>query len=110
MAAGDATFDELVGGLDRGLLVTRFHYTNPVHSKKVIITGMTRDGTFLVEGGEVVRAGPQPAVHDVLPRRARQRRGREPRAPVPARVPRRVRRPVAAHVVVLVHRGDGGQG
>ncbi len=54
MAAGDTPMDELVGGLDRGLLVTRFHYTNPVHSKKVIITGMTRDGTFLVEGGEVV--------------------------------------------------------
>ncbi len=54
MAAGDTPMDELVGGLDRGLLVTRFHYTNPVHSKKVIITGMTRDGTFLVEGGQVV--------------------------------------------------------
>ena len=54
MARGDASFEELVGGLDRGLLVTRFHYTNPVHPKKVIITGMTRDGTFLVEGGEVV--------------------------------------------------------
>ncbi len=54
MAPGDATFDDLVGGLDRGLLVTRFHYTNPVHSKKVIITGMTRDGTFLVEGGRIV--------------------------------------------------------
>ena len=54
MAPGDASMEELVGGLDRGLLVTRFHYTNPVHSKKVIITGMTRDGTFLVEGGRVV--------------------------------------------------------
>jgi PmbA protein len=54
MAAGEASFDELVGGLDRGLLVTRFHYTNPVHGKRVIITGMTRDGTFLVEGGKVV--------------------------------------------------------
>ncbi|MEO5965287.1 MAG: TldD/PmbA family protein [Candidatus Limnocylindrales bacterium] len=54
MAAGDASLDELIGGLDRGLLVTRFHYTNPVHGKKVIITGMTRDGTFLVEGGKVV--------------------------------------------------------
>jgi predicted Zn-dependent protease len=54
MAAGDTPIEELVGGLDRGLLVTRFHYTNPVHSKKVIITGMTRDGTFLVEGGRVV--------------------------------------------------------
>jgi PmbA protein len=54
MSAGDANMEELVGGLDRGLLVTRFHYTNPVHSKKVIITGMTRDGTFLVEGGRIV--------------------------------------------------------
>ena len=52
--AATRRFEELVGGLDRGLLVTRFHYTNPVHSKKVIITGMTRDGTFLVEGGRVV--------------------------------------------------------
>jgi predicted Zn-dependent protease len=54
MAPGDASLEELVGGLDRGLLVTRFHYTNPVHGKRVIITGMTRDGTFLVEGGHVV--------------------------------------------------------
>ena len=54
MAGGDASLEELVGGLERGLLVTRFHYTNPVHSKKVIITGMTRDGTFLVEGGRIV--------------------------------------------------------
>ena len=54
MSAGDASMEDLVGGLDRGLLVTRFHYTNPVHSKKVIVTGMTRDGTFLVEGGRIV--------------------------------------------------------
>ncbi|HET8786406.1 MAG TPA: metallopeptidase TldD-related protein, partial [Candidatus Limnocylindrales bacterium] len=38
----------------RGLLVTRFHYTNPVHPKLAIITGMTRDGTFLVEDGRIV--------------------------------------------------------
>ena len=54
MAAGDASREELLGGLERGLLVTRFHYTNPVHGKKVIVTGMTRDGTFLVEDGKVV--------------------------------------------------------
>ena len=41
-------------GLDRGLLVTRFHYTNPVHPKLAIVTGMTRDGTFLVEDGKIV--------------------------------------------------------
>jgi PmbA protein len=54
MTAGDATRDELIGGLDRGLLVTRFHYTNPVHPKLAIVTGMTRDGTFLVEDGRIV--------------------------------------------------------
>ncbi len=54
MAAGAASRDDLIGGLERGLLVTRFHYTNPVHPKLAIITGMTRDGTFLVEGGEIV--------------------------------------------------------
>ncbi len=54
MAPGEASLDELLGSLDRGLLVTRFHYTNPVHPKRVVITGMTRDGTFLVEGGKIV--------------------------------------------------------
>jgi PmbA protein len=54
MAAGTASREELIGGLDRGLLVTRFHYTNPVHPKLAIVTGMTRDGTFLVEGGRIV--------------------------------------------------------
>ncbi len=54
MAPGETAREELIGGLDRGLLVTRFHYTNPVHPKLAIVTGMTRDGTFLVEGGRVV--------------------------------------------------------
>ena len=54
MEPGTSSREELVGGLDRGLLVTRFHYTNPVHPKLAIVTGMTRDGTFLVEGGRVV--------------------------------------------------------
>lgn len=54
MSPGTTSRDELIGGLDRGLLVTRFHYTNPVHPKLAIITGMTRDGTFLVEGGRIV--------------------------------------------------------
>jgi predicted Zn-dependent protease len=54
MSAGTASRTELLGGLDRGLLVTRFHYTNPVQPKRAVVTGMTRDGTFLVEGGRVV--------------------------------------------------------
>jgi len=54
LLAGDTPCDELIGGLDRGLLVTRFHYTNPVQPKRAVVTGMTRDGTFLVEGGRIV--------------------------------------------------------
>jgi predicted Zn-dependent protease len=52
-AAGTTPREELIGGLDRGLLVTRFHYTNVVHPKQVVVTGMTRDGLFLVEGGRI---------------------------------------------------------
>jgi predicted Zn-dependent protease len=54
MSAGATPRAALVGEMERGLLVTRFHYTNPVHPKLAIVTGMTRDGTFLVEGGKIV--------------------------------------------------------
>lgn len=51
---GTSTLEELVAGLKRGLYVTRFHYTNVVHPVATTLTGMTRDGTFLVEDGKVV--------------------------------------------------------
>jgi PmbA protein len=54
MDAGTTSREELIGSMGRGLLVTRFHYTNPVHPKLGIVTGMTRDGTFLVEDGKIV--------------------------------------------------------
>ncbi len=54
MSAGETSREDLLGGMERGLLVTRFHYTNPVHPKLAIVTGMTRDGTFLVEDGRIV--------------------------------------------------------
>jgi predicted Zn-dependent protease len=53
MAAGVTAREDLIGGLERGLLVTRFHYTNAVHPKQVKITGMTKDGLFLVENGRI---------------------------------------------------------
>ncbi len=43
----------MIKSTKRGLWVTRFHYTRPVHPLKVVITGMTRDGTFLIENGEI---------------------------------------------------------
>ncbi len=53
MAPGDTPRASLVDGIQRGVLVSRFHYVNIVHPKKGILTGMTRDGTFLIEDGAV---------------------------------------------------------
>jgi predicted Zn-dependent protease len=55
MSPGDASLEEMVASTDRGLLVTRFHYANVVNPMDSSITGMTRDGTFLIEHGQVVR-------------------------------------------------------
>ncbi|HEX8931468.1 MAG TPA: metallopeptidase TldD-related protein, partial [Actinomycetota bacterium] len=53
MLPGGTPQAELVAGMQRGLLVTRFHYTNLVNLMETTITGMTRDGTFWVEDGRV---------------------------------------------------------
>ena len=55
MAPGSASREEMIASIERGIWVTRFHYTNPVHPVKTILTGMTRDGTFLIENGKVTR-------------------------------------------------------
>lgn len=56
MEPGDATVDQLIGAVDRGLLVTRLHYVNGLlDPRKATTTGMTRDGTFLIEGGKLGR-------------------------------------------------------
>jgi predicted Zn-dependent protease len=43
----------MIAATGRGLLVTRFHYSNVVHPIETTITGMTRDGTWLIEGGKI---------------------------------------------------------
>lgn len=48
--------DELVAGTDRGLLLTCLHYVREVDPQSLLLTGLTRDGVYLVEGGEVVGA------------------------------------------------------
>jgi predicted Zn-dependent protease len=53
-AGGATPLDEMVASTGRGVLVTRFWYIREVDPYRKIFTGMTRDGTFLVEGGEVV--------------------------------------------------------
>ena len=54
MAAGDATLDDMIRDTKRGIWVSRFWYTRSVHPLNVIVTGMTRDGTFLIEDGKIV--------------------------------------------------------
>ncbi|HZD18889.1 MAG TPA: TldD/PmbA family protein, partial [Actinomycetota bacterium] len=55
MEPGPSSLEDMIAGTDRGLLITRFHYTNVVHPVESSITGMTRDGTFLIERGEITR-------------------------------------------------------
>ena len=46
--------DEMIKAVDKGLLVTRFHYVNGfINPPEAVLTGMTRDGTFLIENGEI---------------------------------------------------------
>lgn len=55
MAGGDSSLPEMIASTKRGIYVKRLHYTNPVHPVKSLLTGMTRDGTFLIEDGKIVR-------------------------------------------------------
>ncbi len=53
MEGGVATLEEMIRSVRKGIYITRFHYTNVVEPMKAVITGMTRDGAFLIEGGEI---------------------------------------------------------
>ncbi len=56
MAGGDAKREQLIRATGRGVLITRFHYTNTPDPKRATMTGTTRDGTFLIEDGRITRA------------------------------------------------------
>ena len=52
---GAATLEELCAPIERGLFVTRLWYVNTVEPRHALLTGMTRDGTFLIEDGVITR-------------------------------------------------------
>jgi predicted Zn-dependent protease len=52
-SAEEKTINEMVSSTERGILVTRLWYIREVDPYEKILTGMTRDGTFLIEGGTV---------------------------------------------------------
>jgi predicted Zn-dependent protease len=53
---GSGTLDDIVRGTERGLLLTTLWYIREVDPQTLLLTGLTRDGVYLVEGGEVVGA------------------------------------------------------
>jgi predicted Zn-dependent protease len=54
MQGGNQTLDQMIKSTRRGLLVSFFWYIRPVDQMTLLNTGMTRDGTFLIENGEIV--------------------------------------------------------
>ena len=66
------SIQDLIKSTERGILVTNFWYIRPVNPRDLMLTGMTRDGTFLVEKGEVVSAVKNFRFHE-SPLRAFQR-------------------------------------
>jgi len=55
-AGAASSLEQLIKTVDRGLLVTRFWYIRPVDQRTLLFTGITRDGVFLIERGEVSHA------------------------------------------------------
>lgn len=51
---GGTSLDEMIANTRRGILVTRLWYTNLVDPRSLLLTGLTRDGNFLVENGRIV--------------------------------------------------------
>lgn len=53
---GTKTTAELIAGTERGILVTHFFYIRPLDQRTVMLTGLTRDGTFLIENGKITQS------------------------------------------------------
>jgi predicted Zn-dependent protease len=56
IAPGKDSPEKIIKSTKNGVLVTQFHYTNVVNPMQLSITGMTRNGTFMIENGEIAYA------------------------------------------------------
>ena len=56
MLGGTASVDEMIAATPRGILVTRLWYLREVDPRTLLYTGLTRDGTFLIENGKIAKA------------------------------------------------------
>ena len=53
--AGDKSMDDIIGSVDSGVYINAFHYTNFVNPRHLQLTGLTRNGTFLIEDGKITK-------------------------------------------------------
>ena len=53
ISEGESNLEEMIAETKKGILVTHFHYQNAVNPTKGIFTGLTRDGAWLIENGEI---------------------------------------------------------
>ncbi len=53
ISPGNKTLEEMIGGIKRGLYISSLHYMNFINPRETSLTGLTRDGTFLIENGRV---------------------------------------------------------
>ena len=53
---GDKTQEELIGEVERGIYVSTFNYCRILDPKSMVVTGLTRNGTFMIENGEITGA------------------------------------------------------
>ena len=56
MLGGTTSTDEMIKSTQRGILVTRLWYLRQVDPRTILFTGLTRDGTFLIENGKITKA------------------------------------------------------
>lgn len=56
LLGGNSSIPEMIANTERGVLVTRFWYIRPVDPRTLLFTGLTRDGTFLIENGKVTHS------------------------------------------------------
>jgi predicted Zn-dependent protease len=56
VGGGDRSVDELISGVERGIYVSAFNYCRILDPKTMVVTGLTRNGTFMIENGRITDA------------------------------------------------------
>jgi predicted Zn-dependent protease len=55
MAPGKSSEEQIIANVERGIYVTKIHYPGTVEPISTVMTGMTKDGTFLIENGRLTK-------------------------------------------------------